>query len=69
MEMRPRQFFLHRQKVHGLIQENQSADQNISLPFATSPVINLNVVALIFQELASAQMLKGSVLIFSTWYE
>lgn len=55
--------------MHGLIQENQSADQNISLPFATSPVINLNVVALIFQELASAQMLKGSVLIFSTWYE
>lgn len=57
-----------RQKVHDLIQENRFADQNINLPFAISPMINLDV-ALIFQELASAQMLRGSVLFFSTWYE
>lgn len=52
--------------MHDLIQENQLADQNISLPSVISPMINLNVVALIFQELASAQMLRDSVLIFGT---
>lgn len=58
--------FAHRQKAYDLIEENQSGDQDISLLFATSAMINLNLVALILQQLASTQMFRGSVLLLAS---